>query len=117
MENTNSCNFIGRITKDLDLFVSKDDPAKIRASFNLAVNSTVLDQDGQPFTKVAFPRFTIWGDDAKKIASKFKKGDKVQVQARLETGTYTKGGEKVWTTNLILEDIAPYQVTKARKKA
>lgn len=50
-----------------------------------------------------FPRVTVFGKDAENLDRFSKKGLRVNVFGRIETGSYKKGDSTIYTTNLICE--------------
>lgn len=50
-----------------------------------------------------FPRVTVFGKDAENLDRYSAKGLRVNVFGRIETGSYKKGEDTIYTTNLICE--------------
>jgi single-strand DNA-binding protein len=96
----NKVNLIGRITRDLDL---KGSEAKY-IKFNLAVPRQFKNQNGERETD--FISCVAWRKTAELIAQYFKKGSQIGISGRIQTGSYDKeDGTKVYTTDVIVEDI------------
>ena len=93
----NSCNFIGNITKDIEIQFVGDQGLPL-VKFTIAVRR---DKEKADFINcVAFKK------TAELIADYFVKGSTIGVSGRLQTGSYTnKEGNKVYTTDLIINDI------------
>lgn len=53
--------------------------------------------------KTDFPRVTVFGKDAENLGKMSAKGLRVNVFGRIETGSYKKGEDTIYTTNLICE--------------
>ena len=53
--------------------------------------------------KTDFPRVTVFGKDAENLDKLSAKGLRVNVFGRIETGSYKKGEDTIYTTNLICE--------------
>lgn len=53
--------------------------------------------------KTDFPRVTVFGKDAENLATYSGKGLRVNVFGRIETGSYKKGEDTIYTNNLICE--------------
>lgn len=93
----NSCNFLGRLTKDVQLTFAQGTGTAI-AKFTIAVNRIKKDDPADFLNIVAF------GKQAETIANSFAKGSRILVQTRVQTGSYDhKDGYKVYTTDFILE--------------
>lgn len=113
----NNCNFIGRITKDLELKYFGNNIACLK--FSLAVDRK-FKQDGKPTTD--FLNCTAWGKTAEFMGKYLNKGSKIGVNARVEMGSYDKDGVKIYTTDFIVENVtfcesksqkSEYQLTPA----
>lgn len=76
-----------------------------RAMCNLliAVDRPSKDADGNWTKKTDFPRVTVFGKDAENLDRLSAKGLRVNVRGHLETGSYKKGEDIIYTTNLICE--------------
>lgn len=95
----NSVNLIGRLTADPDVRTiqrkGQDDLAV--ANFSLAV-----DRGGD--AGADFIRCVAFGRAAEFVETWFKKGQRVGVTGRIQTGSYDdKDGKKVYTTDVIVE--------------
>ena len=87
---------IGRLTKDIDLRrVGQDQKALCK--FVLAVPRRKKDQSD-------FISSTAWGKTAELMNEYLKKGDRIAATGRIETDVYEKDGQKVYTTNFVVED-------------
>lgn len=90
---------IGRITRDIEVRTTAN--GKTYARFNLAIdrgrNATGEDMGTD------YPSCVIWGRSAETLARLAGKGTKIAVQGRITTGSYDKGGEKVYTTDVMVD--------------
>jgi single-strand DNA-binding protein len=99
----NKVILMGRLTRDPEVRYSQGDQATAVARYTLAVDRRFR-RDGEQQTAdfiqcVAFARA---GEFAEKY---FRKGMKVLVTGRIQTGSYTnKDGQKVYTTDVIVEE-------------
>ena len=96
----NNCNFIGRITRDLELKYTNSNMAYCK--FGLAVDRR-FKKDGQPTAD--FLNCTAWGKTAELIGKYLTKGSKIGISTRVEMGSYDKDGVKIYTTDFIVENI------------
>ena len=101
----NKVILMGRLTRDPEVRYSQGDNAMAVARYTLAVdrrqsrNNQNGDQTADFIQCVAFGRS---GEFAEKY---FRKGLKVVVTGRIQTGSYTnKDGQKVYTTDVVVED-------------
>lgn len=99
----NKVILMGRLTRDPEVRYSQGDNAMAIARYTLAVDrrfSRNNDEATADFIGcVAFGRS---GEFAEKY---FRKGTKVLVTGRIQTGSYTnKDGVKVYTTDVVVED-------------
>lgn len=87
---------VGRLTRDADMR-SKDD--KTIAKFSLAVNRMKKDE-------ADFINCTAFGKTAEIVEKYTRKGSRVAVRGKIQTGSYTnKEGQKVYTTDVIVDDL------------
>ena len=70
---------------------------KKKAEFTLALNRM---KDGADF-----PRFIAWEKRAELIENWCHKGTKLAVIGHIQTGSYEKDGSKVYTTDIIVDNI------------
>lgn len=68
--------------------------------------------------KTDFPRVTVFGKDAENLDRLSAKGLRVNVFGRIETGSYKKGDDTIYTNNLICErlEIVDFKGDKEEKK-
>ncbi len=97
--DVNICIFTGRLFADPTEQETKSD-TKV-ANFSLAVNKYSKNEDEEPNSL----RFTAFGKTAEFILNYFKKGTKVLVRGRVDTGSYEKNGEKQYYTRFIAETV------------
>ena len=92
----NSVELIGRLTRDPDIRHGKSDVA----AFTLAVERDgQKDEDGNKITD--FPRIKVFGRSVSVVEKNVKKGRQVAIQGRIQTGSYQKNGETVYTTDVV----------------
>ena len=95
----NTVTLVGRIVKELDLKYTST--GKAVARFTLAVNRDFKDSNGD--TKADFPSCQVWGKTAEVMADNLRKGSLIDVTGRVETGSYEKNGQKIYTTDIVVE--------------
>ena len=96
----NKVFLMGRLTKDPDM---RGEGTNLVARYSLAVDRRFKDNDGNYQTD--FINIVVFGKGAEFAEKYFKKGTKVVVTGRIQTGSYTnKDGQKVYTTDVIAED-------------
>ncbi|MCR4867537.1 MAG: single-stranded DNA-binding protein [Lachnospiraceae bacterium] len=99
----NKVILMGRLTRDPEVRYSSGDNQMAIARYTLAVdrrfNRNGNDQTADFINCVAFGKA---GEFAEKY---FRKGIKIAVTGRIQTGSYTnKEGQKVYTTEVVVED-------------
>ena len=67
------------------------------ATFTLALNRI---KDGADF-----PRFVAWDKKAELIEKYCHKGSKIMVEGHIQTGSYEKDGQKIYTTDIVVDNI------------
>ena len=94
----NSVVLIGRLTKDVDLRYSNNQTAVGR--FSLAVDRHDKDKNCDFINCIAF------GKSAENLEKYVKKGNRVAISGRIQTGSYTnKDGKTVYTTDVVAERV------------
>lgn len=93
----NQFNGIGRLTKDADVRYSSD--GKAVARFTLAINR---DYDRE---KTDFPSCVAFDKKAELIEKYTRKGSRIRITGRIQTGSYEKDGHKVFTTDIVVNEL------------
>ena len=89
----------GRLTRDPEVRYTNGDNQMAIARYTLAVDRRGKDKDAD------FPNCVCFGKAAEFVEKYLKKGTKIAVTGRIQTGSYTnKGGVKVYTTEVVVED-------------
>lgn len=97
----NSVNLTGRFTRDPD--VRYTDGGTSIARFTLAVGRR-FKRDGEQTAD--FINCVAFGKTAEFIEKYFRRGMKLELTGRIQTGSYTnKDGAKVYTTDVIAEQV------------
>ena len=95
----NKINLMGNICKDLELRKAGETSV---VKFNIAVKRRMA-KEGQQQTD--FISCVAFGKTAEFLSSYFKKGQQVAISGRIQTGSYDKDGQKVYTTDVIVEEV------------
>lgn len=90
----NKTQLLGRLTKDIEL---KETTNSTVGRFTLAVPRMKGEETD-------FIACKVWGKKAEILEKFVKKGHKLCIAGRLETGSYEKDGRKVYTTEVVVED-------------
>ena len=98
----NKVILLGRLTRDPDVRYSQGNEPMCIARYTLAVDRRFKkdgDQAGDFISCIAFGKS---GEFAEKY---YKKGTKIAIVGRIQTGSYTnKDGQKVYTTDVVVEE-------------
>jgi len=93
---------MGRLTKDPEARYSQGDNPLAIARYTLAVDRRIKKENEQNADFISCIAFGKAGEFAEKY---FKKGTKIAVEGRIQTGSYTnKEGNKVYTTDVVVEN-------------
>lgn len=93
----NKVILIGRWTRDPEVRYSNDGKAVAKGS--IAIDRKFNKDEAD------FPSITAFGKTAEFIEKYFRKGMKIAIVGRLQTGSYDdKDGKKVYTTDVIVEE-------------
>ena len=100
----NKVILVGRLTRDPDVRYSQSDSSMAVARYTLAVDRrrSSNSQDGQNADFIGCVAFGRTAEFAEKY---LRKGTKIAVTGRIQTGSYTnKDGQKVYTTDVVVEE-------------
>lgn len=97
----NSVNLVGRLTKDPDVKYTNGGTSIAR--FTVAVDRRFKSEGGPT---ADFPSVVAFGKTAEFVEKYFKKGQRIGISGRIQTGSYEdKDGKKVYTTDVIAEAV------------
>lgn len=102
----NNVNILGRLTRDVDLRMTNSNLAIGR--FNVAVDRKLskekrmeAESNNQPTAD--FIGCIAFGKTAENIATYFKKGQRIAVSGHIQTGSYEKDGQRIYTTDVVVD--------------
>lgn len=99
----NKVILMGRLTKDPDVRYTQGDKPTAVARYTLAVDRR-FKRDGDTQTADFIPCIAF-GKTAEFTEKYMKKGMKISVVGRIQTGSYTnKDGQRVYTTDVVVEE-------------
>lgn len=100
----NKAILMGRLTRDPEVRYSQGENSTAVARFTLAVDRRVR-RNGEA-QEADFINCVAFGKQGEFVEKYFKKGMKMVLSGRIQTGSYTnKDGQKVYTTDVIAEDV------------
>ena len=91
----NQVTLLGRLTRDPELKYTPSGKAFCR--FSIAINREFNREETDFINCVA------WDKRAETIAEYLRKGRRILLQGRIQTGSYDKDGQKVYTTDIIVD--------------
>ena len=99
----NKVILMGRLTRDPEIRYSQGEQATAVARYTLAVDRRFRrDSDSQTADFIGCVAFGRQAEFAEKY---FRKGAKIAVTGRIQTGSYTnREGQKVYTTDVVIEE-------------
>ena len=97
----NKAILMGRITRDLELRYSQSNVAVCR--FTVAVDRKFVKQGEERQTD--FISVVSFGKTAEFVQKYFNKGRMINVVGYIQTGSYEKDGVKVYTTDVIADEV------------
>ena len=92
----------GNIIRDIDLKFAPTGTTVLRNT--IAVRRKMKDKNTGNYESDFIP-FTAFGKTAEFIAEKFVKGQGIQLECHLQSGSYDKEGTKVYTLEAIVENV------------
>ncbi|QIL45988.1 single-stranded DNA-binding protein [Vagococcus coleopterorum] len=108
----NNVVLVGRLTKDPDLRYTPSGAAVAR--FSLAVNRSFKNQNGD--YDADFINCVIWRQSAEALANFTRKGSLIGVTGRIQTGSYEKDGQRVYTTEVVAENFQMLESKNANQQ-
>lgn len=97
----NKVFLMGRLTKDPEVRYTQGQPPMTIAKYTLAIDRRVKKDGEQSADFISCTAFSKNGEFAEKY---LKKGTKIVVEGRIQTGSYDdKDGKKVYTTTVIVD--------------
>ena len=98
----NKVVLIGRLARNPDVRYSAGVNSICIARYTLAVNRRYRNQDGS--VDADFISCVAFGKNGEFAEKYLKKGMKVAVSGRIQTGSYEKDGRKIYTTEVVIEE-------------
>lgn len=105
----NKTYLIGNLTRDVELATSSN--GKNVAKFSIAVKRHYRNEQGQ--IESDFINIVTFGSQAENCAKYLKKGSKISVIGRIQTGSYEKDGVKRYTFDIMAEEIEFLSTSKS----
>ena len=101
----NKVILMGRLTRDPEVRYSSGDNAMAIARYTLAVDRRVRRTQGGDDQTADFINCVAFGRSGEFAEKYFRKGTKVLVTGRIQTGSYTnKDGVRVYTTDIVVDE-------------
>lgn len=110
---TNVVVLIGRLTKDIEL--RKTQSGKSFARFTLAVNRRTKNEQGKQ--DADFISCIVWEKRAETMYQYLGKGSLVGIEGRIQTGSYERDGQRVYTTDVVVENFDFLESRQQRQQA
>ncbi len=104
----NSVCLVGRLTRDPELRYTTSGMAVVR--FTLAVDRRMskekrMEAEAKNQPTADFISCTAWNKTAELIANYMQKGSRIGVEGRIQTGSYEKDGQRVYTTDVVVNNM------------
>lgn len=109
----NRVMLIGRLTTKPELRYTGTNTPYSR--FNLAVNRTFSNQDGQK--EADFISIVVWRKQAENVCNYLDKGSLVSIEGKLQTGSFEKDGVKQYTMDVIGDSVQFLQSKGTRSES
>lgn len=109
----NQVVLIGNLTKDPEVRYTTGNNQMAMCRFTLAVNDKRKNPNtGQYEDSPSFIPIVVFGKNAENCGKYLGKGSKCAISGRIQTGSYEKNGQKIYTTDVIasgIEYLSPKQ--------
>ncbi len=96
----NKCELIGRLARDPEMRETQSGISVV--SFTLAVDRRFKDKNGE--RGVDWISCKAFRQTAEFICKYFQKGQKLAVVGSIQTGSYEKNGQKIYTTDVVVDE-------------
>ncbi len=101
----NKVILMGRLTRDPEVRYSQGENSTAVARYTLAVDRRFTRRDSGDQQTADFIQCVAFGRSGEFAEKYFRKGLKVVVTGRIQTGSYTnQEGQRVYTTDVVVED-------------
>lgn len=103
-----NCVFIlGRLTRDPEVRYTAN-TQMANARFVVAVNRKLSKEKRQEAESNGYPTADFiscvaWGKTAENIGNYFKKGNRIAITGHIQTGSYEKDGQRIYTTDVVVD--------------
>lgn len=97
----NKVILMGRLTRDPEVRYTQGQNATAIARYSLAVDRR-FKREGEP--DADFINCVAFGKSGEFAEKYLKKGTKIAIVGRIQTGSYEKDGQKVYTTDIVVEE-------------
>lgn len=97
----NKVVLMGRLTRDPDIRYSQGEKATCIARYTLAVDRRFKREGEQSADFISCVAFGKSGEFVEKY---LHKGTKIAIAGRLQTGSYEKDGQRIYTTDVVVEE-------------
>ena len=103
-----NCVFIlGRLTRDTELRYTAN-TQMANARFVVAVNRKLSKEKRQEAENNGYPTADFiscvaWGKTAENIGNYFRKGNRIAITGHIQTGSYEKDGQRIYTTDVVVD--------------
>ena len=103
----NNVSLMGRLTRDPELRYTAN-TQMANARFVVAVNRKLSKEKRQEAENNGYPTADFiscmaWGKTAENIANYFHKGNRIAITGHIQTGSYEKDGQRIYTTDVVVD--------------
>lgn len=103
----NSVSLMGRLTRDPELRYTAN-TQMANARFVVAVNRKLSKEKRQEAENNGYPTADFiscvaWGKTAENIGNYFHKGNRIAITGHIQTGSYEKDGQRIYTTDVVID--------------
>lgn len=96
----NKVQLIGNLTRDPETRYSTGENQTAICRFSIAINTGYGEKQ-----RTDYPQIVVFGKQAESCDRYLKKGNKVAISGRIQTGSYEKDGQKIYTTEVVAEQV------------
>lgn len=103
----NSVSLMGRLTRDPEVRYTAN-TQMANARFVVAVNRKLSKEKRQEAENNGYPTADFiscmaWGKTAENVGNYFRKGNRIAITGHIQTGSYEKDGQRIYTTDVVVD--------------
>ena len=101
MASVNKAILLGRVGRNPEKGTSSNSPVTLP----LATHEIWRDKDNNKQEDLQWHRVVVWGNQGDNVLKYVKKGDLLYVEGKIQTESYEKDGQTLYTTKIVAREV------------